>query len=109
MVIIIVETWFPAAKAEQAGKKYLEVQEKFPQDRKLAKRVLGAYNAVEEGVHGISAWEIKEGKTEIFLKRIAEQMLLYTVIEGYKYKINTYLSLAECMPMIGLASPIPAV
>ena len=36
-------------------------------------------------------------------------MLLYGEIEEYQYQIDTYLSVAEAIPMIGLELPLLAV
>ena len=105
LVYLIVEVWYPSKVAVEVGQKYLKVREKFPSDKKLAEDVISAFNSVTEGIHGITAWEIKEGKLAAFLKRTAEAMLMYGEIEGFKYSINTYLSATECMPMIGLKIP----
>jgi len=105
LVYLIVEVWYPSKCAVAVGQKYLKVREKYPPDRKLAQDVMSAFNAVKEGIHGITAWEVKEGKIAEFLKRTAEAMLMYGEIEGFRYSIDTYLSGTECMPMIGLEVP----
>ena len=109
MVILVVESWYPASLANRVGKKYLDVIKEYPPDKNISKQILGAVKAEKEGFHTIFAWNVKEGKTEDALKRMVEAMLMFGEIEGYRYQIDTYLSVAEAMPMIGLELPAPAV
>jgi len=105
MVILIVESWYPPDKASDAGKKWLEVTQKFPPDRKIEKRLMVAVESTEDGIHTIGAWDIKEGKEKEALLRMSNAMLMFTTIEGYRYSIKTYLSAVEAMGIIGLKAP----
>ena len=105
MVMIIVESWFPAGKSSAAGKRWLEVTKKFPPDRSLQKQIMVVVEASENGMHTIGAWDVKEGKEKEALVRMAEAMLMFTEIEGYRYSIKTYLSAVEAMGILGLKAP----
>ncbi len=49
--------------------------------------------------------EIEEGKLEEALGLVTKRMVEYFGIEGYKYKLETLMTLEDAMPMMGLAMP----
>ncbi len=106
MVIIVTTSNVPYGKEKELAEKYLEVLKKYPLDRSLEKPLLrlGA-KATEKGIEVISITEAKEGKYEELIKRITNMNLAYSDVPGYYYKIETYLSGAEALPMIGLSMP----
>ena len=46
MPYIIVQSWYPPSKADEAVKKYLEVMEKLPFDESLGKQIVPAATTV---------------------------------------------------------------
>ena len=51
-MLIVTQTWYPASKAPEVGKLYLEVMKKFPNDRTISKpMVQGAIRTIKEGIH----------------------------------------------------------
>ena len=59
----------------------------------------------KKGIKVFSVAEVKKGKYEEILKRITEMQLAYSEIEGFKYKVETYLTGVDAMPMVGLRMP----
>ena len=105
MVLILLTTWCPLGKAEEAGKAYLEVR-KTPLDRNLAKRVVPiGLKLTEDGIRNIAIYEPKPGKLEEALAELTKRVLPFGEIEGYKIEIETLLTGTEAMPLVGLKMP----
>lgn len=106
MVILMITSWIPFGKEREVGEKYLEVSKKYPMDRSLEKNLVPlGVKATKSGIKVITVTEIKKGKYEDMIKRIAEMQLAYSEIPGFKYKIETFLSGIDAMPMVGLMMP----
>jgi hypothetical protein len=107
MVIVMTTVWIPHAKASKAGKVFLEVLKKFPDDRTLAKNLINnAVVATKEGYKVIVADEIKNGKLNEYIALSNKQLLYFAEnIEGYKYQIEVLSSLPEAMAVLGLEVP----
>lgn len=107
MVYIMSTSWIPPQQARAYGKVALEALKKYPMDRTISKSIiLGAVTSHEEGIRSISIGEIKEGQTKKAILLTSQRALFVAEqIEGYKYKIETCLSAAEAMGVIGLQVP----
>ncbi len=106
MVLIISTTRFPISKAQEVSERYIEVAKKYPPDRSLEKVLVRmAARVIDDEVESISVSEVKEGKLEELIKRATEIQVLYRDIEGMKFRVETFLSGVEAMPMIGLKMP----
>jgi hypothetical protein len=106
MVIIVSTTRFPVSKAKEVGQRFTEVAKKYPPDRSLEKVLLRmAARITDDEIETIAVTEIKEGKYEEVLKRATEQQLLYADIDGMKFRVDTFFSGVEAMPMVGLEMP----
>jgi len=105
MVMIIVESVFPHNKSTEAGKKWLEVVEKYPPDRNVSKQIMVAVRVSKKGIVSIAAWDVKNGKEKEALIAMGEAMMMFSEIEGYRYSIKTYMSAAETMNLLGLKAP----
>ncbi|MFX1276759.1 MAG: hypothetical protein ACFFBP_17055 [Promethearchaeota archaeon] len=106
MVYIVIESWYPAAKAVEVGKLYLEVMKKYPDDRSIGKPIVqSAVNSEREGIHVIHISEIKPGKIREALDMASNRMIMLASIEGFKYTQRLYYTIVEAMPFIGLQAP----
>jgi len=106
MVVVMSTSYFPAAKSEEVGKKYLEVLKKYPPDRSISKLILRvAVRITPDGMKAFTISEVKEGKFNEFMKLAYEQILLYSEIEGYRSEIEVCMSGAEALPLVGLEMP----
>ncbi|HUW89440.1 MAG TPA: hypothetical protein VMV43_02875 [Candidatus Nanopelagicaceae bacterium] len=106
MVIIVSTTRFPVSKAKEVSERFIEVTKKFPPDRTLEKQILRmAARITGDEVESISITEVKEGKYEEVYKRSTKIQVMYTDIKGMKFKLQTFLSGTDALPMIGLEMP----
>ena len=105
MVYIVVESLVPHDKAPESGKKWLEVNKKFPPDRSISKQLFVAIRPSAKGIVTLGAWDVKEGREKDALVRMNESMLMFTEIPGYKYSIKTFLTSFEAMGILGLKPP----
>jgi hypothetical protein len=106
MVLLVTTIWVPASKAIEVGKKFLEVSSKYPDDPSSGKSVLRvAVKTTKDGIKTMGITEIVKGKVEEVLANANEQMLLYSEIEGLRYKIETWMSGTEALPLVGLKMP----
>lgn len=106
MVLLITENWWPANKAEEVGKKYLEALKKYPENRAISKPIVrSAIWTTNEGMHSITVNDIKPGKVKEAMDLATQTELVMSSIEGWRYSINIAYDLAEAMPLIGLKAP----
>ncbi|MFW9999649.1 MAG: hypothetical protein ACFE9Q_00345 [Candidatus Hodarchaeota archaeon] len=106
MVLIMTTSWIPYGKEKEVGQKYLAVTKKYPMDRSLENNLVPmGVKATKKGIKVFSVTEAKEGKYEQLLKRITEMQLAYSEIEGFRYKVETFLTGLDAMPMVGLRMP----
>ena len=107
MVYIVTEQWWPPSKSEEVGKIYLEVMQKFPDDRSISKPVVqSAVLAEQEGMRSISVYSIQSGKVKEAMDLAYNRLLmLANAIEGWRYKVNIAYDLVEAMPLVGLQAP----
>ena len=105
MVLIMVTSWYPPDKAIEVAKKFIEVLQKYPQESYEKWLVAGAVIAVKDGIRVITITEVEKGKYEEALSLEAKRLVEYFGIEGYRFQIETLLSVEEAMPLIGLEMP----
>ncbi len=105
MVLIMVTSWYPPDKAIEVATKYLEVLQKFPQESFEKPLVAAAASAVKDGIKVISITEVEKGKYEEALSLTAKRNVEYFGIEGYRFEIETLLTIEEALPLVGLEMP----
>ncbi|MFX1426691.1 MAG: hypothetical protein ACFFBE_09585 [Promethearchaeota archaeon] len=107
MVYIITEHWWPPGKSEKVGKIYLEVMQKFPDDRSIVKPIIqSAVWPVAEGMHSITVGTVQPGKVKEAMDLSSNRLLmLANSIEGFRYKMDIAYDLVEAMPFVGLQAP----
>jgi len=105
MVLIMVTTWYPPDKATKVAKKFLEVMQEYPQESFEKPLVLAAASSVKDGIRSISITEVKKGKYEEAMNLIARREVEYFGIEGFRFEIETLLTIEEAMPLVGLEMP----
>ena len=105
MVMIMVTSWYPPNKAVEIAKKFLEVMQKYPLKSFEKPLVLAAASAVKDGIRSITITEVEKGKYEEALNLEAKRLVEYMSIEGYRFAIETLLTIEEAMPLVGLEMP----
>jgi hypothetical protein len=106
MVYLVAETRYPANKAGEVGKKYLEVMKKYPQDKSISKPIIpSAIWVTHEGIHGLVVYSIMPGKVKEAMDMANNRLLMLSTIEGVRYDVRIAYELAEALPLIGLSAP----
>ncbi len=105
MVLIMLTSWYPPDKATEVAKKFIEVMGKYPQESFEKPLVLAAASSVKDGLRSISITEIEKGKYEEAMDLIARREVEYFGIEGYRFEMETLLTIEEAMPLVGLEMP----
>jgi hypothetical protein len=107
MVLIVVTTWYPPEREEEVNKIYFSIPEKYPIDESLGQTLVPlGVKATKEGMKVITVFEVAKGKFDEAMELTAKILREFRSIEGYRYEIETMLSQAEAMNLIGM--PIPA-
>lgn len=106
LVYMITEHWWPPGKSEEIGKIYLEVMQKFPDDRSIAKPIIqSAVWPVKKGMHSITVSSVQPGKVKEAMDLSSNRLLMLAAVEGFQYQINVAYDLVEAMPFVGLKAP----
>jgi len=105
MVMIMVTSWYPPNKAIEVAKKFLEGMQKFPQESFEKPLVIAGVTSVKDGIRGITITEVEKGKYEEALNLTAKRLVEYFGIEGYRFEIETLMTIEEAMPLLGLEMP----
>jgi hypothetical protein len=106
MPYLLVNIYFPPHKGQEFGKKTLEVLQKFPEDRSIAKTVLrGAVMRTRNGIRSMNVSEIPEGKLEAAINRANEIVDIFSEIEGVNAEFFTMATMIEAMETAGLKMP----
>ncbi len=104
--MVVTTSWFPASKASEVGKKYLEVLKQFPRDKTISKVIVPVgVRTTSDGMKSFTISEIKEGKLKEYMDLAYKQILIYSEIEGYKAEMEFYMSGVEALPLVGLKMP----
>ncbi|MBD3254419.1 MAG: hypothetical protein GF383_04960 [Candidatus Lokiarchaeota archaeon] len=106
MVYIMITSYYPLHVVKQVGEKYIEVRKKSGIKPSMAKRVVPVGVATtKDGFRITAVYEVKPGQYEETLKELTKTMLILAEVEGYTYVMETLLTGAEAMPMIGMSMP----
>ena len=107
MVLLMVTIWYPHGKAKEVGRKYIEMNKKYPPDRSISKTLVIGVTTSKAGIKTIGIGSVVKGKyldalsrQNIFQREFAES------IEGYKYKIETLMDVVEAYATVeGMDAP----
>jgi len=103
---MVTEVWYPPGTESKAGKKYLEVMKKYPDDKSISTPVVPfMVNTTRNGTHTMSIYQVKRGMWEKATDLATKRMLEFSVIEGIRYEIRSYLTAPEAMANINLEMP----
>jgi hypothetical protein len=106
MVVIVIESWYPAKISPLVGQKYIEVMQKYPPDESLGETALNPIlRATKDGVHVLQAWKCKDDKVKDSVIMLAKIQQMFVGLEGYQYSMNTYVDVTEAYTIIGAKGP----
>ena len=106
MVLLMITTWFPPEREEEVNEIYLGLPAKYPVDESLGKAFVPlGVRSTKEGTKSIIVFEVAKGKFDEAMELTLKNLREFRHIEGYRYEIETLLSQAEAMNLIGVAIP----
>jgi len=97
-----------AIRAENVGKKFVEVMSRYPDDPSVSEAILhGAVSQTAEGIRVIGVLAVKDGKVKEAMDLETRRMLEYArAIEGFRYCIDVAYDVVEAMGVIEMKSPV---
>jgi len=106
MVLIVATVLFPHAKASEVAKKNIELIQKYPPDPSIGEGLVIGVKATTDGIQALFVGEAKKGKVEEFMANVAKQYQETALeVEGYKYQLDTYFTIAEAYKVLGMEAP----
>ena len=103
MVHIIVTSSYPGHRADEIGQMF--VGQKVPEVADFVKRIdiwVSTVGTAEREYKIYALYEAPDDKLYEALKSIATRYAGYRGVEGFRYQIETLLTVQEALPMIGL-------
>ena len=102
----MITSYYPPHIAPEVGKMYLEARKESALKPSIAKRLVPVGVATtKEGYKIYAVLDVKPGKFEEAWAITSKTMLKFGEIKGYTFTMETLLSGAEAMPMLGLNMP----
>jgi hypothetical protein len=106
MVLIVIESWYPAKIAPLTGQRYIEAMQKYPPDESLGEIALNPiFKVTKDGIHALYAWKCKDDKVKDSILTLSKMMFMFADLEGYQYSMDTYVDLTEAYATIGAKAP----
>ena len=99
MTFVMVTAIYPLHQAEKLGKAF--VGGKVPETADFVNRI-NIFVVADFDVKIYTLYEMPDDKLHEGLKSIGARYAGYRDIEGFKYKIETLMTVQEALPMIGL-------
>ena len=106
MVMLVTIAQYPHEAATKVAKKYLEMIKKNPPTPEISETIAICARATKKGLETLSVANVKKGKVEEAMTSSATfNQEFATSIEGYKWKITTYLDMVEAYKAVGMEPP----
>ena len=103
MSYIFTTSLYPSDKAVEVAKKYVEAITKYPPDGSLGTQIVpAAVITTLQGIKVIGIIEVKKGKLEDAMIRVANMMAMFFNIEGFEYTMERYATVEEALKTIGM-------
>jgi hypothetical protein len=106
MPYLITTLSYPNNKVAEVAKKGLEMRKKYPDDNKLATRLVpAATKGTLQGIKTITVVEVKKGKLEDTLTRAGNMLAMFNNIQGFTSQVDVYMTNEEAYGSIGMSPP----
>jgi len=79
MVLIVATVLSPHAKSSEMAKKNIEMIQKYPPDPSIGKILAIGIKATTDGMRVLAVGDVKRGKVEEFMSRLAQQYQEYYI------------------------------
>ena len=105
MPYVVVRTLWPFSKKDELIKKAIEVRKKYPEDNSIAEQNVSATRVTLEGVRTLGVWEVKKGKLEELLDRLAEGLVMLAEVDGITSTTEIWSTAIEAWARLGQTPP----
>ena len=106
MALIVATVLFPHAKSSEVAKKNIELIQKYPADPSLGEGLVIGVKATLKGIKALFVGNVTIGKVEEYIEAVAKQYQETALeVEGYKYQIETYMTIPEAYKILGMEPP----
>ena len=106
MPYLVTTSIYPSDKATEVAERYFEALQKYPIDEDQVKELVpAAVKATNQGLKVMGVLEVKEGKLDGALTRLASFMSMFQTIPGFEYTIDTNFKVEEALGILGMDLP----
>lgn len=106
MFYLVTTSTYPSDKATEVAEKYFEALQKYPIDENQVKELVpAAVKSTNQGLRVMGVLEVKDGKLEDALKRLANFMAMFQPIPGFEYTIETNFTVQDALGILGMELP----
>ena len=107
ITLLFTRNYFPPEQAAKAGKMYIEWLKDNPPDPTIDKTLCILVLSAEDGnIMVVGIGQIGKGKEkEALAAATAQSLFIAREVEGFKYKVEVTLDLAEAYKLIGMTAP----
>ena len=102
MAFVLLTMTYPNDKAQELGKKYLELIKSPPPSYLKISHIFAATDPLY-GIKGYVLYEIEDDKLFDGIKTIGKRMGAFRDIKGWKYNVEPLLEVKDALSLIGLA------
>jgi len=101
-MFVMMTVTYPPDKTVEVAKRYLKAQQENPLPAFI--KTVGTFvkSSLEAGLMTIGIYELEAGKENEGLQELSRSMVPFFDIEGFRYRIETVMSVEEAIPMLGL-------
>jgi hypothetical protein len=105
MVLLLITAWWPHDKANDVGRKYVELAKKYPPTPELGENLTTAIKVTKDGIKSVSIAQAVKGKVEEYISHLIKYQQEYAVIEGFRYELEMFMDVVEALAVVGMKPP----
>ena len=103
MPYIVVKSWYPPTKMDEVVNVYLKVYEKYPDDGSTGEQVVPVATTVsKDGYESMAIYKVERDNVGAALDLVANRMIEYRNIEGFRYSVQTASTAEEGLARLGI-------
>jgi len=105
-MLLITTITYPPAVADQIGKKYLEIMDKYPDDASIGQSLVpAAVRSTLEGSKVVSIYNVNDGKLKEAIELATNRVFEFREIVGFQSCTEIAYDASEALGLLGLDAP----
>jgi len=104
-MLIVATAWYPPTKQPEVTRAYIEAMKKYPPKPFEKVLVRSAIRQDKDGVIVLNVIDVEKGKFEEAYNHWVKVFLEFGNIEGYRHRIEAFLTEQEAFAIIGMTPP----